>query len=162
MSGEAIVNLSSAEAMRAATVGIGRHLRCRRDGVGNADRSAYKAEDWGVNVEGAGAECAFAKWLGVYWDPPTALDDGTDVAGVQVKSSTFDGAHLIIPARQGLDTPVVLVTGQLPEYVIRGWYRPDQVDEKWLRDQPRPAYWVPQGSLYLLDELRVWMRAQAA
>lgn len=151
--------------MRAATVGVARHLRCRRDGIGNADGRPYDPKDWGLNVEGAGAECAFARWAGVYWDPPTHIDDGIDVAGCQVKSSAFAGSHLILPAKARLDIPVVLVTGMMPEYTIRGWMQPDQVDEKWLRPGSNgrsEAYWIPQGSLYLLDDLREWIRTRAA
>jgi hypothetical protein len=160
-----IVTLDPAEAMRAATIGVARHLRCRRDGIGNADGRPYELKDWGANVEGAGAEMAFAKWAGAYYSPPQHIDDGIDVAGCQVKQSAFAGSHLILPVKARLDVPVVLVTGMMPEYVIRGWMQPDQVDEKWLRPGSNgraEAYWVPAGALYLLDDLKAWIREQAA
>jgi hypothetical protein len=161
--GENIVTLNAREAMHAAQVGVARHLRCRRDGIPNADGSPYREADWGANVEGAGAECAFAKWAGVYWNPPTELDDGIDVAGCQVKCTGFPGGRLIIPDRQPLQIPCVLLTGQLPTYTVRGWTWPEQADAKWLQERGgRRAYWIPQEALYPLADLKAWIRDQAA
>jgi hypothetical protein len=144
--GENIVTLDPAEAMRAATI------------------SAYKPEDWSRNIEGAGAEMAFAKWAGVYYGPPQTIDDGIDVAGCQVKSTGFAGGALIIPQKARLDAPCVLVTGELPEYVIRGWFWPEQADEKWLRSGKVgvPSFWIPQEALYPLADLKAWIRERAA
>lgn len=159
MSGENVVTLNAREAMHAATVGVARHLRCRRDGIPNADGSPYREADWGANIEGAGAELAFAKWCGVYWNPPTELDDGVDVAGCQVKSTHFAGGSLIIPARQRVDVPCVLLTGQLPTFTVRGWYWPEHATEAHLR---KGAYWIGQAELYPLGDLRTWIRSRAA
>jgi len=156
-----IVTLDPQEAMRAVMIGGGQRLRRIRDG--SADRYGLQSDaetNWGRQIESVGAEMAFAKWLGVYYNPPLRPDDGTDVAGCQVRSSTFDGAHVLLHDQ---DTgPAVLVTGSMPEYVIRGWCIAEEVKlPAYLREGPRSCYWIPAAKLAPIEALRERLQVAA-
>ncbi len=159
--GEHVVTLDPTECARAALIGSGRVLRNRRDGTQHSNggkRDAYR--DLGRDIESVGAEMAFAKWIGRYYEPTTRPDDGTDVAGIQVRSTPVPHGALLLHEK---DTgPCVLVTGELPTFTMRGWITAEaaKTPAHW-RDGARPCYWVDQGELLLLDTLREWMRAAA-
>ena len=155
--GQNLVTLDPAEAMRAAQIGAGRVLRHRREGdehLYGEKRDAYR--DWGRDIEAVGAEMAFAKWLGVYYHPTTKPDDGTDVAGVQVRSTPASGGHLLLHKK---DTgPCVLLVGQIPEFTVAGWVDADEAktESRWRDTNGRPCYWVEQPQLLGLGALREW------
>jgi hypothetical protein len=152
------VALSWTEARHAALVGAERRLRSSQDGR-QAHAGANVAEDgWRMDIEGAGAELAFAKAMGWHW--PGSVDvfhAEADVRHIHVRQSSGPGRKLLLRPN---DPPgvYVLVVGRMPRYEVIGWAH-------WPQDQPaaqsttlghpeRPPCWaIPQSSLRPLSDL---------
>lgn len=117
------VILSEIEARIVAEVGTERRISSLL--AGGRDRPGIDpAAVWGIDVEGAGAELAFAKVMGWYWDGAVGtFHHRADVRHVHVRSSPAHHHRLII--RPNLDVPgiYVLVTGMVPRYRVHGWAR---------------------------------------
>jgi hypothetical protein len=77
-----------------------------------------------------------------------------DVGIYQVRSTRLDGGSLILHKTDKNEAIFVLVTGEAPEFKVRGWMRAvDGKQEKWWRDTKRPAYFVPQSVLEPMETL---------
>lgn len=135
----------------------------RRDRYGPVDDA--KAKD----VNAAGAELGTARWLGVPWEPAIdGADTGRaigDVGGYQVRSTEVATYSLILheedppDGRRGDDPDdvAILVTGRMPDYVLRGWLRiGDGQRPQYWRDGATykwPAFFVPQKWLHNMTSL---------
>ena len=140
-----ILTLDSAEAMRAIMVGGGRVLRRRTNGWYDTYRDPNDYEGWSKEIEGAAAELAFAKAADHYWHPTMGGDDGTDVAGCQVRWTRHHNGHLLVYVGDDDEVPCVLVTGSMPNYALRGWIMPmDARRDEFFRDS---SWWVPISAL---------------
>ena len=138
-----MITLDWAEAMRAVQVGGGRVLRRRMNGWQDTFRDPNDYEGWSKEIEGAAAEQAFAKAVDRYWHPAMGGDDGTDVAGCQVRWTRHDNGHLLVYRHD--EAPCVLVTGSMPNYWVRGWIMPmDAQRDEFARDT---NWWVPISAL---------------
>jgi len=134
------------EAAYAALVGILRQISCRLTGVENA--YGYDGDGWGINVDGAGAECAFAKAANLYWRGFTSdwtLIRQGDIGNIEVKWRGRENYGL--PLREGdpRDRPYVLVTGKMPTYLIVGWLWGWEIEEKGKEIEAvegRNTFWV--------------------
>jgi hypothetical protein len=150
------VELSPSDVVNATVRGCARQfyalLRGRRD------KFPLHASGLRLHVDGAGAENAFAVWLGVDLPPLTdALDSKTgDVAGYQVRSTTHDRGCLIVYPHdpQGV---YVLVVGSLPRFRICGWTtaRDGRQPQFWRNDPGvgKASHWIPQPVLRPLVDL---------
>ena len=144
------VALSSQEVLQGALVGVLRHLA----NLDRADSYGFKGDGWEIDITGALAEMAVAKYLNKYWssvvDDPWQLDGDVDKQ-VQVRSSIREDAHLLLHEKDKDGDFYVLVTGRHRHFVIVGWIRGTAAkrDEFWgdPKNTRRPAYWVPAGQL---------------
>lgn len=132
---------------RAARAGVERQLR----NLARGDAHGFNGDGWGVHVEGAAGELAFATAHGLPWID-VADDFSTlpgDVGPFQVRTTARMNGSLIVHERDPDDAPFVLVTGRVPRFVLRGWlYGREAKDSRWWRtDTGRPAYFVPQSAL---------------
>jgi hypothetical protein len=148
------VRLTLSEARVAALVGIERQIDSlrwqRRNRPGVRPSSA-----WTIHVEGAGAELAFAKLMGWYWDASVGTFHGqADVGQVQVRRQR---EHHWDMGLRPHDVPgvYVLVTGCLPYYRVHGWAKwPGSPSYEAAYDPGRPAArYVRQADLRPLAEL---------
>lgn len=103
----------------------------RADGV--PDKKVGKQDGAVAELNGFGAEMAVAKFLNVY--PTFGLTHGKRNAdlwvtydtkrifSIDVKSTVYPTGKLIAPKWKTLENAdiYVLVTGEMPEYTIRGW-----------------------------------------
>ena len=141
-----LVKLSPDEMLSASLIGSRRLIESMRAGlpqIGQASR------DWSDEIEGAAAEVAVAKAMGLYLDPSIGRYKEKDVGDLHVRYSRITNASLILRDRDP-EGRYVLVTGELGSYSIRGWAQSDKVKKPEYRKAPngRPAAWfVPQQEL---------------
>jgi len=142
----ATITLDEKELVAAATVGV---LRCITHLVRGDTMKHRGTRDWTLDIEGACAECAAAKGLGVYWD---GMGLTGDVRGVEVRHTQRPDGHLLLHDGddQG-EKPYLLVTGSAPTYVLRGWvWGHEGKRPVYCAGPPRlrtPGYMVPQAAL---------------
>jgi hypothetical protein len=164
--GEMAVKLEWYEIRSAADVGVMRQVMTY--GRNSRPRFAYRspAEAFGAHVMGAIAECAVAKALGWYW--PASVDTFRligDVGEVEVRYSNGwtdrTGTHepeLKVRPDEKPDALVVLVSGDLPTLLVRGWIRAREAMHDRYSKAPRaggpPAFFLPLDRLHPMDTLR--------
>lgn len=140
------IELTPLEMQLAAMVGVSRRL-ASRDLI---DKIPAKIPRWQIDITGAQAEMALAKYLGVYWSPTIGTFKAPDVGEIQVRSTEYEGGVLIIRPN---DPPgyyaLVITLGQ--QFKIPGYIHTDAARQAVFLDQPdpaRPACWcVPQAAL---------------
>jgi hypothetical protein len=150
------VTLTPAEARMACLIGTERRLVALRGGL-QSSTGVRPETAWQIDIEGAGAELAFAKALGWYWDGQLG---GTghhrpDVGQVHVRQTTRTTGHLLIRPRFDVPGVYALVTGSLPRYQVRGWARwPGCPAREATPDPDRPpVLMIAQADLRDLAEL---------
>jgi hypothetical protein len=149
------VRLESYEIAMAATVGSRRQLSAILKGSKPrfAEQRAGQLHD--NHIRAAMAECAVAKFLGVYWgghvDTYTKLPD---VAEYEIRYSTRSD----LKVKNNDEGIVISVTGDPPDFIIAGWmHAEDAKQERYTNDFGNggpAAYFVPHGSLNSIKDLR--------
>lgn len=160
---DVIVRLEAAELMVAAEVGAMRRVRSVCDKL-NKNKHAL-ISDWATDINGAAAEMAVAKHLGVYWNPRVAnLQNGDDykaldVAGWQVRSTIYPSGHLIIRENDPDGQQYIFVVSTAPTFRLVGTfcstdakrdefkYTDGQGFEYWRVPQERMLDLPPKGSV---------------
>lgn len=128
------VRLTSVECDIIRHLGEQRRLANRRGGV--TDKLVAKEDPLKRDIEGIGAEFAFAKLYNLW--PPTDIHPRAGTADfiikgrtIDIKQSEYHNARLIVPPYKLDDKRVcdsyVLATGELPVYVFRGFARKEQL-----------------------------------
>jgi hypothetical protein len=146
------VTLKWYEVMLASDVGRMRKvlsMKQNRHGASNVS--------WTEDIEGACAEMAVAKHLGMYWSGGVDTFKAADVHNIQVRWTPSHTNSLIVRDSDANEEPFVLVTGQAPTYRIHGWLWGRQAKQPQYRRRPneRPsAYFVPSGDLHHIDYLK--------
>ena len=115
------IRLTLPEVVVAAIVGVMRRVQDLRAQRHDRYGLESKHNAWQIDIEGACAEKAVAKWLGVYW--AGALGDlrADDVGQLQVRSSSHADARLIVHPKDPDGRRFVLVIGSAPWYRLTGW-----------------------------------------
>jgi hypothetical protein len=149
------VVLSRSEMISAGTVGLIR--RIVSVGKLNDQMHSPDANPWQIDIEGAMAEMAYAKAMGMFWSGSVGTFKAPDVGDVQIRSTPRASNSLIIRANDKDDDIFVLVVGSAPEYTIAGYIRgEDGKKQEWVRSPNggSAAYFVPQAALRPINELR--------
>lgn len=143
------VTLTAPEMRMAADEGVLRRLRRI---TGNARSDVFESQDrWGTDIEAAGAEIAFAKARGLYWQPsegPQPPDQG-DVAAYEVRLATKLDGPLTVYRFTADEKLCVLVTGKMPVFHVIGYL--------YAREAKRPEFWREfannrDGGAYLVPQ----------
>lgn len=133
----------------AATVGVMRRLASLNRGETNKINN--KDFGWHTDIEGACAECAFAKGMGWFWDGSVNTFKRPDVGIIQVRHTQYPKGCLAFRVGDDEDDRFVLVTGTHPEYTIRGWlFGHEIMRDEWIYDDSgkQPKVWfAPQEHL---------------
>ena len=151
------IKLTKPELMVAGLVGNMRSI----SSLGNLVQNKHSPTDsqWQIDVDGAAAEMAFAKWMNVYYEPSVNTFKAPDVGVMQVRSTKHEHGKLIIRANDKKDEIVVLVINRMPTYTMAGWIRTnDAKQDKYLYDpngKGAPAWMVPQVNLNKMEDLNV-------
>jgi hypothetical protein len=155
------VELSPSEMFQGANVGLMRQLKAIQKGLKHVNegdaKHIGKSGSWAWHVEGAMAEMAVAKYLGLFWSGTVGVLGPGDVAGViEVRQTDRHGGRLIIRPKDAGRVPYVLVTGFFGEYRLQGWLYGDEGRREQYLNAPNgrpPAYMVPQNELRPMSEL---------
>jgi len=150
------VILTPAEMMAGALTGIMRQVRALKNGFRDKHGADAKSP-WQWHIEGALGECVVAQYLGVYWDHSLGSFKGADLGNrIQVRTRSQGWHDLIVRPDDTPEHAYILVTGQAPNYQVRGWIYGNEAQRpewwKTLGDRP-PAWFVPQEHLHLLETL---------
>lgn len=158
------VHLTIGEVECATALGVARRKECIKNkthSVGFGNQHYYGTNEWGTDIDGAGAEEAFCKYKGIYWGAPLNNFKGGDslaVDNLQIRHTELHINSLIIRPKDNDDHYYVLVTGQLPDYVIRGYILgKDGKNDKWIRSPhgKDAAWFIPQDALKCVDNLYI-------
>ena len=150
---DGMITLSSHEMMLAATVGIMRQITNLRDK--RADYYGAEAEAaWQIHIEGAIGEMVVAKHCNVFWNGNMGNLRAKDAGKLQVRTTRWPNGSLILHPKDLDDDIFVLVTGEAPNYTVRGWISGAEGKSQDLWEEKckgRPAFFVPQFRLYTMD-----------
>lgn len=116
------VILSLAEIAAAAVTGVSRRLKSVQRLKDRNDR-IQGGNCWEIDIEGACAEAAVAKYLGLYWDHSIGRyhGQGGDVGEYQVRHTSLSDGHLLLRPVDPPEPIYILVRGVAPRFEIAGW-----------------------------------------
>ncbi len=128
------VNLNQAEQQLAIHLALSRHANARKKGKDNL-RMGNQA-DWITDLEGIGGELAACRYFGVYPDTEIDLEELPKFdlvtkkgATVDVKTTKYRNGRLLATLKKQVgDCDIyVLVTGEFPEYELKGWAKAEEL-----------------------------------
>ena len=142
------VELTEAEIEFAGRVGVMRQFMA----ISQKYRPRYgcRGDPWQIHVDGAEAELAVAKYLGIEWVPSLERqrEGEHDVGELEVRSTRWRNGHLMLHPPDPDDAWFVLVISMPPRFRLAGCIRArDGKRDEWWRATDRAAYWVPQSAL---------------
>lgn len=149
------VDLTSAEVMSAAQLGVMRHTHALFKG--SREAAGMPNDGWGAHIEGAAGEIAVSKYLGVYPGFTLNTYKAPDVSGmdVRVRSEMWHDMK-ILPSDED-ERVFIMVVGRSPVFHVVGWIRGrDGKKAEYFKDLPNgrgKAYWVPKADLQPISTL---------
>lgn len=150
------------EILLAAGVGVRRRLlryKKLEDGIPHED-TINEDSGWAGDIEGAIAEMAFAKAMGLYWDGSVDSFKMPDVKDIYVRWTEVESGHLPIRPKDK-DGVYVLVTGLAPYFIVRGWMTKETayLHPEWAYTgrgcEKKPCQWVDQKDLNPMTKLEL-------
>lgn len=154
------VRLEWYEILQGAHVGVMRKVECIRQGKKDAHGAHYE-RDWTVDIEGAIAEVAAAKALGMFysgsintWKQP---DLGRNIQVRYCRRNNGHDPHMVIRPSDKDDEIFVLVSAaeKPEEYIVHGWIQAKEAKahDEWISyASGRPKCWrVPASALKQFD-----------
>lgn len=141
-----MITLSASEMLLAAQAGVMRTVENMVRGAKGAHGSAV--DDWSMSIEGALAEWAASKALGIHW-PGKGKMRGADAGNLQIRSTKNERGSLLLHDSDRDEDTFVLMIGSGSHWRPAGWIRAgDGKIKKWWRtDMRSPCYLVPQDQL---------------
>lgn len=141
----------------AATVGMHRRIQAIAKGR-PAYHGAERRPEWQIDITGAMAEKALAKFLNVYWRGLTSGELAAlpgDVGPYQVRSTEHDGGHLIVHESDRDDAVFVLAIVAEAQVELAGWRYAREAKAIGAVRKPgaNPEYWVAQNQLEPMDTI---------
>lgn len=139
--------------MHAANIGAQRHIEALTDGLQDkyAARRKKDADPWGLHIEGAAGELAFARAVDRYWSGPVGNFKDADLGTrVQVRTRGHHSHDLIVREADNPAHAYALVTGRAPNFQVHGWiWGRDAKQECWRANHGGHgwAFFVPQQAL---------------
>lgn len=150
------VNLNKYEMVMAAQIGLERKLLAIENG--HKDNHGFEGTGWNEDIEGTCGEMAVAKYLGVYFGGGMGDEFKSPDVGdrIQVRTTPRHDGSLIVRKDAKDDHIYVLVTGEAPNFFLRGFILGGDAkrDEFVMAPNGRPPAWfVPQYALLDMSEL---------
>ena len=144
------IRLTEVEMEMAAFIGAKRRAESRandrKQGPGYDEAAA-----WRNDIEGAAAELAYCKAVGIYWPGSVNSFKGPDCGKkTQIRQTHHLNGSLIVRNKANPDHFSVLAVGTCPYFKVVGWIRGfDAKKNEYLRAPggDNPAYFVPQKDL---------------
>ena len=141
------ITLAYDEVLVGAQIGAMRQVENIKFGQPNK-RGYRENNNWQLHIDGALAEMALAKHLGLYYSKGWIR--AGDVGEFEVRSSKLSHARLIVHKDDKPDSWYWLLTGTENKWTVHGgMLAKDAMQEKYWDDptKGRPAYFVPQSDL---------------
>lgn len=162
------IKLTREEVLYAAKAGVYRRINSLakdyKDYYKDMKNQVHGA--WSIDIDGALAELAAAKWLGCYWGGHVDLFKGPDVLDLQVRSTCYMNGSLIIRGRDHDEYNYLLVLTRCPFAFIVGYMKGSEA--KAMTDcfnkqdnDKAPAWFIPQDRLHDPRELKGQLNANA-
>lgn len=136
----------------ATTIAAMRQMAALRKGFQH--RWGDTQRGWVNHQLGCFGEMAVAKYLDKFWHCTVGKIDGIDVAGYEVRYNSYgDKSFLRIYDQDKPDKKYILVTGEVPEFTLRGWLfgsegmRPEYRDTPLNTTPGKECFWVPMEKL---------------
>ena len=144
------IRLTEVEMEMAAFIGAKRRAESRakdrKQGPGYDEAAA-----WRNDIEGAAAELAYCKAVGIYWPGSVNSFKGPDCGKkTQIRQTHHLNGSLIVRNKDNPDHFYVLVVGTCPYFKVVGWIRGfDAKKNEFVRcpGDMNPAYFIPQKHL---------------
>jgi hypothetical protein len=174
------INLTWAEMLLAANVGVMRNVQNLKLGQGRIDGQARQLGGmdytqarqfggmdytWSTHIEGAAGEMAVAKYLGRFWSGAIGFIKADDVGPYQVKTNTSrKWDDLILREWNDPAKIYISVLSFVPKFVIAGWVLGSEGMKKEFHREGTPgmpAYFVPRLSLHPMSDLPALVDANA-
>lgn len=145
----AVVTLTTMELWSGAIVGLARRLSSIQKGIDNKKHA--EQSDWSIDIDGACAEIAVAKYRGLYWTPTNGTFKLPDLGDLQIRSTSHLSGHLIVRPNDTKNERFILVRTAPPSFTICGWYWASdaKADRYWRQD----SWWVPQSDLHDIAQI---------
>jgi hypothetical protein len=137
------IKLTPYELMQAGQVGLMRRVSSIKEGY---DKNKHATiSDWATDIDGAAAEMAVAKHLGIYWSGHVRSFKAADTGPFQVRSTSHRNGCLILRRNDSPNESYALVVSSPPIYSIVGLMLASDgmVNRYWRND----AWWIPQSDL---------------
>jgi hypothetical protein len=151
------VELTIGEMQMAVTIGTMRRLECFRMGNQNDGFGKRITGIWDADIDAAGSEIAVAKYKNFYWGGTVNTFHGPDILqNIQVRASPRGDCRLIFRPEDNPEEYFVLVSGNLPSYIVMGFLKGKECMEKGIYMAPNncpPAWFVEQYDLKDIDFL---------
>jgi hypothetical protein len=147
-----MITLSASEMMLAAQAGVMRTVENMVRGANGNHGSAV--DDWTMSIEGALAEWAASKAIGIHW-PGKGQMRSADAGNLQIRSTPRpDGCLILHPADNDGDM-FVLMVGSGRNWQPKGFMRAQEgkIEKYWKEGVRSPAFFVPQSALHPILEL---------
>lgn len=116
---------------------------------------------WGVHIDGAAAEMAAAKSMGVYWSGSiNTFKEESDLLGnIEVKNTAYHDGYLRISKNDLDDQLCVLVTGIAArnDFIVQGWIKSgDAKKDKYrpIEGNTNTSWLVPQHDLNDMETIK--------
>jgi len=151
------IQLTSAEEMISAQVGLLRAEHCKKNNMKNTfERKVGQNyfNDILMHTNGIAAEFAIAKALGITDFKPTinTFKSRADILkDIEVKSTGWHGGHLIIHPKDRDTDKAVLVVGQSPDLFVAGWMPVVVAKRPRYRNNKTESWWVSQINLQPIE-----------
>jgi hypothetical protein len=149
------VTLTDYELVQAAMTGMLRQVSA----IKRKYKSTLVGKEWQAHIEGACGEVAVAKAMGRYWGGSVnTFKSGGDLdsTGWEVRTRSDHAYNLIVRDNDADERVFILVTGQAPNYQVRGWLKAaDAKREEWKKNYGGHgfAYFVPNSELREMGDL---------
>jgi hypothetical protein len=147
------IALTYPELYVAGMIGVMRRVASLQNG--NDKNKHARLSNWLTDIDGACAEIALAKHLGVYWRPSVNEFKRPDLPpNIQVRSTPHRNGHLIVREndKPNADHRFVLVITVVPRFILVGsmlgheaMY--DEFFRRALTPDEADGWWVPQDRL---------------
>lgn len=151
------IKLNANEVLVAGYIGMRRNAEaCFRN---RSPRFPEKTtgELWGFHIEAAHAECAVAKYLGLYWGFGVNTFHVEDIVNSTLEVRWSSRSDLKV--REDDCGIIVSVTGKCPTYNLVGWIYADEAkQDRYYYPNPPPCYFVPHKNLNNIETLKSQIR----
>lgn len=151
------IKLTKEEFLIGTMIGSYRNMRANKNN--KKDAHGFEDDGWEAHIEGACAEIAAYKLLGVFWSPSIdkQKEPGGDGGYYEVRRRSKQDYDHLIRTDDAAARIHIMVVGEAPSFRVVGWiWGHEARQDRWWKNHGNRgwAWFVPQGALHDMSELR--------